>query len=214
MVKRAKWTNIWWFNVSCCRYPFDWRTPLGYLVAWVGQCLGIAGLMTSIPFFNIIFGSSWLFYVMTEDIINEVAAFNKTLKIANVDGDRVAVIEHFHNVIQCYADVKQWVSQHLNDSHWFHYESIKPFHIAWCRCVGGFNKMNRYPLFAFLVWNMLAISTILVLIQFQLVKYSVYNLIVKRPKITIYFFVKSVGQGFEAVWSHTFVVHNAMGNRH
>lgn len=63
--------------------------------------------MAVIPFFNIIFGSSWLFYVITEDITNDVAAFNATLKAKNDPGDPAELIERFLNVIQCYAEVKQ-----------------------------------------------------------------------------------------------------------
>lgn len=89
------------------RYPFDWRTPVGYLFAWIAQCLAVFGVMAVIPFFNIIFGSSWLFYVITDDIKNDVAAFNATLKTEKGNGDRSELIERFLNVIHCYSDVKQ-----------------------------------------------------------------------------------------------------------
>lgn len=62
--------------------PFDWKTPFGYLVAWFGEYAGfVAVLMTATPCFNVILGSSWLFIVVAYDITNDVAAFNRSVKI-------------------------------------------------------------------------------------------------------------------------------------
>lgn len=163
------------FVTQTVRYPFDWRTPVGYLFAWIAQCMAVFGVMNTVPIFNMIFGSSWLFYVMTGDIINDVAAFNATLKIEKFDGDRAELIGRFLKIIRYYSDAKQWASLSFINLLWFDFQTVKNF-VHWlCRCVNGFNKMNRYPLFALFFWNMLATSTLLVTIQFQLVEYSAYN---------------------------------------
>lgn len=65
---RLCWTKKW---------PFDWKTPFGYLVAWMGQCTG--GLCVSsiyIQFSNLLIGSCWLFICIAEYIARDVADFN------------------------------------------------------------------------------------------------------------------------------------------
>lgn len=44
------------------------------------------------------------------------------------------------------------------------------------RCIKEFNEMNKYSLFAFFSWNMLAMSSILITFQFQLVEYTLLNI--------------------------------------
>lgn len=39
------------------------------------------------------------------------------------------------------------------------------------RCVSKFNQIYEYPLLAYFMWNMLALSSLLVTLQFQLVEY-------------------------------------------
>lgn len=88
-------------------WPFDWRTPFGYFVAWSAQFAGItANIISSAPFFDIVLGSSWLFNVMVEDMRNDVAAFNgivQTLK----RNERVVLMESFCDCIRNYSDAKQ-----------------------------------------------------------------------------------------------------------
>lgn len=95
----------------CKRWPFDWKTPIGYLVAWVVQGAEFAAAGTiGIPCYNIIFGSNWLFIAMVEDITNDIVEFNnrvKILKANNEVSDRAKLKKSFCNVIQNYSDVKQ-----------------------------------------------------------------------------------------------------------
>lgn len=90
-------------------WPFDWRTPFGYLVAWSAQFAGItANVISSAPFFNIVLGSCWLFTVMIRDITNDVAAFNDIVQAPN-RSHRMELTECFCDCIQNYSDAKQWV---------------------------------------------------------------------------------------------------------
>lgn len=93
------------------RWPFDWETPVGYFVAWQAQFFGMLCCMAiAISGFNIIFGSSWLFIVIAEDITNDVAKFNaNTIKITK-NCDRAELMERFCYIIQNYSDAKESVS--------------------------------------------------------------------------------------------------------
>lgn len=89
------------------RWPFDWKTPLGYLMAWLVQSAmcATAGL-TDIVFFNLIFGSCWLFIHMSEDTTMDLAAFNTDIT-SNRKKIRPQTMKSFCDIVQLYTDAKQ-----------------------------------------------------------------------------------------------------------
>lgn len=92
------------------RWPFDWRAPFGYLVAWRAQIVGFFALVVSAsPFFHIFFGSCWLLNVIVQDLTNDMAAFNNTDEIQN-DNNRVKLMKVFCKIIQDYSEAKQFVN--------------------------------------------------------------------------------------------------------
>lgn len=89
------------------RYPFDWKTPLGYLVVWLAQYAGAASMTIFIlQFLNFVFGSCWLFNFIAEDITQDIAGFNFIVRTTS-DGDRTGLTKHFCNIVQIYSDVKE-----------------------------------------------------------------------------------------------------------
>lgn len=89
------------------RWPFDWRTPFRYFVAWFGQFVGFSAFITAaLPFFHSFFGSCWLLIVIAEDITNDMAALNNTDEILN-DSNRVKLMKFFCKIIQDHSDAKQ-----------------------------------------------------------------------------------------------------------
>lgn len=92
--------------MSVKRWPFDWQTPFGYFVAWLGQCTGIGSVVITVAsLFGIVFGSNWLFIVMADDVTNDLVAFNNTVSIQNDSDTRM--MEQFCVIIQNYMDAKQ-----------------------------------------------------------------------------------------------------------
>lgn len=92
------------------RWPFNWKTPSGYLVAWLAQLAGIACIfIVAITFFGIIFGSSWLFIVIAKDISNDMAAFNQTVEKPLKGNDRKDAIKRFSDIVQKYSDAKELI---------------------------------------------------------------------------------------------------------
>lgn len=87
--------------------PFDWRTPHGYLPAYLSQCVGGASAVLGVQFLNFVFGSCWLFIFIAEDITKDLAAFNTITKTTTSDENRAEVIKHFCDIVQNYTDAKQ-----------------------------------------------------------------------------------------------------------
>lgn len=77
-------------------------------MAWLGQCAGVATIIIAvIPFFNIIFASSWLFIKIAEDLTNDVVAFNKDTVEKLKSNYRSKLIKQFLILIEHYSDAKQ-----------------------------------------------------------------------------------------------------------
>lgn len=93
---------------SKIRFPFDWKTPCGYLVAWFTQCAGcIVGVNIDIQFLNLVFGSCWLFIFIAEDITQDVIEFNLFVAEATSNEDRTECTKRFRGMVQVYTDAKQ-----------------------------------------------------------------------------------------------------------
>lgn len=91
----------------CRRWPFDWKTPFGYLMSWLIEFTGtiIVG-MIAIPCFNMIVGSCWLLIVIAKDITNDVTLFNNIVKKLE-KCVRAETTESFFDIIQNYSDTKE-----------------------------------------------------------------------------------------------------------
>lgn len=143
------------------------------MVAWLAQCVGVGAIIIAvIPFFNVIFASSWLFIVIVEDLTKDVTAFNQYVVNALKDSDRSKRIERLHIFIQHYSDAKQLVyrQNHLIHSSIWPRTLLSENFFVHCRCVDDFNHISKYSLFAFFLWYMLTVASLLVPLQFQLVE--------------------------------------------
>lgn len=88
------------------RFPFDWRTPSGYLMAWFAQCAGaLTGGSIYTQFPNLVFGTCWLFIFIAEDITMEVDAFNVDVK-RSLGRNRAKLTKRFCDMVQLYWDAK------------------------------------------------------------------------------------------------------------
>lgn len=86
------------------RFPFDWRTVIGYLIALLSQCAALLSILISfIPIICILIGSCWLSIVFVKDLINELAHLNTAKSKRNHPEIRA----HFCQIVQSYADAKQ-----------------------------------------------------------------------------------------------------------
>lgn len=102
--QQLKHATLFWNN--SIRFPFAWKNPFGYMVAFLAQCEGCIALATVyLHFVNLIFGSCWLFIIMAKDITKDIAAFNVAAKATN--GNRMEISKRFCDMIQIHSDVKK-----------------------------------------------------------------------------------------------------------
>lgn len=97
------------FAVCSRLMPLDWRTPFGYLMAWIAQFAGLlVVVLATISLYSLIFASCWLFVTIADDITQELVAFNIDVRIS--DGtDHDELMRYFCDIVQLYSDAKQWV---------------------------------------------------------------------------------------------------------
>lgn len=87
--------------------PFDWKTPFGYLGAWLSEVTGcFATYAVAIPLNGFIFASSWLFIAINDDLTEELATFNTDLGTLNENG-YLDLMQRFCDIIQLYSDAKE-----------------------------------------------------------------------------------------------------------
>lgn len=91
--------------IDFTRYPFNWKTPLGYFVAFILQCAGALSLACTYGhFIYLIVASSWLFIVFANDITKDMVEFNKTALSSN--GNRTELTGSIRDLMQIYSDAK------------------------------------------------------------------------------------------------------------
>lgn len=96
-----------YFSCYELRFPFEWKTPAGYLMAWLIQCIGaMPATINTVHFLNVIFGPGWLFICIAEDITQHVTAFNINVQSTS-DKYRTKLPKSFCDLVQIYSDAKQ-----------------------------------------------------------------------------------------------------------
>lgn len=95
-------TTIW----ICSRYPFDWKTPTGYLTAFVVQFFGVITISRILLEIRIIiFITCWLFIFIAEDITEELDAFIIAVERSNeIHTDS---IKRFHELVKIHSNAKE-----------------------------------------------------------------------------------------------------------
>lgn len=87
------------------RFPFNWKTPFGYLFAFSSQCLeAITTISSLLPMMCFLAGSCWLLVYFIEDITNDLSRFNlKSEKKANARKKN----EQFCNIMKLHGNLKR-----------------------------------------------------------------------------------------------------------
>lgn len=86
------------------RMPFDWRTPLGYLIVLALESFVVSSIgFTNMPLICFIVGSCWLINSLVKDIANDLIDFNVSKK----NEVRMKAKENLCYIVQNFADIKQ-----------------------------------------------------------------------------------------------------------
>lgn len=117
--------TIW---ISNDRYPFDWKTPIGYTLAATLQYTAVSVILFATSSTVVIqMGVISMLISMTKDIKHDLHAINKKSKIKDHQPD---ILHHFTELIQYHSDAKL-LSEYdkLFIFNFFHY-SIVTFQIG------------------------------------------------------------------------------------
>lgn len=94
--------------IACIRYPFDWKTPHGYLIAFTAQ---YAGALTEVSIYTqivvLVFGTCYLFVIIAEDITKDLEAFNTAARTVGSANWKAEMMMRLCNLLQIYTDAKQ-----------------------------------------------------------------------------------------------------------
>lgn len=93
------------FSLSC-RLPFDWKTPIGYFIALMAQC--VPGACSTFSFTSVtcfLIESALLSISILKDIENDLSALNFVDLSSKKDYERIK--KQFNLVVRNYTDAKQ-----------------------------------------------------------------------------------------------------------
>lgn len=86
---------------------FDWKSPAGYVVAFMAQCAAaIFIVFIYMQFLNLLFGSCWFFIFVAEDITRDVSAFNKYTRTKSTE-ERAKLTKRFFDITEIHSDAKK-----------------------------------------------------------------------------------------------------------
>ena len=169
---RWKLGKFWSFDVFFLfwRLPFNWKTPLGYLIALLIQCIETTcDDFSGLPVACFLFQSCQLFEAFVEDIARDVSLLD--IEFCSSEANRHQATENFVNVLRNFTTVKQ-----LSDAMIFDRMSILViFAIFWSillifRFVYKFNECYEFIITDISLWSNIMITTTLLTIQFELVE--------------------------------------------
>lgn len=93
------------------RLPFNWQTPLGYLIAEISELVSYASLLLCVVLTLSFYAASlWLIIKFTEDIANDLELLNVG---GTSDSSRMRMRTRFGKIIQVHSNLKQLSSNKL-----------------------------------------------------------------------------------------------------
>lgn len=96
------------FSVYIFSLPFDWRTPIGYLLAIFSFCIVTYVLTIGIvPILCFFMGSCELFMSFIKDLIGDVKYLNKLSRKSKNDENHREMQQLFVNIIVNFSTLKQ-----------------------------------------------------------------------------------------------------------
>lgn len=89
--------------------PFDWKTPFGYLVAWVFEAVSIGSITIAITTtLCLVFASSCLFVaIATDDMSQNLTNFHADLNTSRRH-DQEELMERFCEIIRTFSSTKEY----------------------------------------------------------------------------------------------------------
>lgn len=142
------------------RFPFNWRTPLGYLIAFSGQSLGLFYIVQFYCAILCYFYEFCLFSTaFAEDIRREFIALTEAKKKSKEFQEKMTEIIDLHSQAKELSWIFERKFRYLNNL------------INLFRFVDKFAEINRFHITIYSMWSILTICSTLLLVQNKLVKW-------------------------------------------
>lgn len=158
------------------RLPFNWKTPIGYMIALASEWAIIHSAILTAAIFVFFVGSAWLIICLIKDITNDLSELNITGTSLH---SRRELRERFCYIIQFYSDAKQLsvALKTFDYANNINIYNIRTNHFlsSWNsiyflhRFVDEFSQIYEFLLISFFLWSLLSIASSLLVILSQIV---------------------------------------------
>lgn len=106
------WIEITVFVGYFCRLPFNWRTPLGYIITLAAEYTSInSAVFGFTPIISFFIGSGWFAIWIVKDITNDLSALK--VKKASSNKQKRELKEKFCYIVRFYSDARELSVLHL-----------------------------------------------------------------------------------------------------
>lgn len=131
------------FSCLFSRFPFNWKTPLGYLIAFSIVSIGaFFTICCEVYVICFIVESTWLFSFFVQDIANDLPNLNAVADRSHANERQLR--QCFGKIARCHSDVKYFV--------------------------GEFNEIYEFITFTYFLWSISSICSSIFVVQMQLVE--------------------------------------------
>lgn len=156
------------------RLPYNWRTPLGYLVTLIIQTVAsLSCILSIVPAICLLVGLCWLIISFVEDVTNDLNALNIG---QNTERSRRIMKERFCSIIQLHMELKQLSIAIRMDADSFIKLTRKGKRwltfFVFFRFSDDFNGIFEFIILGFFLWTILSIYNTLFIFFALLVEYS------------------------------------------
>lgn len=157
------------------RFPFDWKTPLGYLFAFSSQCLeAYTSIASVLPMICFLAGSCWLFVCFAKDVTYDLSLFNVNSNSAGNDKGRMK--QQLCKIIKLHGNLKELSEIILILPFLIYQVFFRLSHIFMLfRLIDDFNVIIEFVILVLFLWSLLVICIALMIIQTELVEFSPFQ---------------------------------------
>lgn len=148
--------------ITFLRFPFNWRTPFGYAIAWLGTYATMfASLFSCSPIMCLLISSCWLIKTFTTDVKADLSRLTHKINDQKLKKRLSSIVQQFCTIEQL-SD--KWILWATN---------LRIFFISLrlpCRFIIHFNNIYEFIIFGYFAWSLTSMGAALFLLVTILVE--------------------------------------------